>query len=164
MRQAAKTISFEILYKLNYREPALEKFKTLKRWLKKQENFIKDNGFIYSILGRKRRVSDVFSPNKKEAQHQVRSAVNFLVQSVSSDINLIAGIKMQKWIEANGYEKEMIIFGLVHDSILAEVKEEWVDLYTKKLAEFTQEDIGWCSIPGYPIGLDLEIGNNYAFI
>lgn len=163
LRQAAKTISFEILYKLNYREPALENFKALKKWLKNQEEFIKDNGFIYSILGRKRRVSDVFSPNRQEAQHHVRSAVNFLVQSVSSDINLIAGIKMQKWIEENNYQDDMKIFGLVHDSILAEVKEELVNLYVEKLAKYTQEDIG-CSIPNHPIGLDLEIGNNYAFI
>ena len=162
-RQAAKTISFEILYKLNYNEPALKNFKTLKNWLKEQEQFIKTHGYIYSIFGRKRRVEDVFSPDRKEKMHQVRSAINFLVQSVSSDINLIAGINMQKWIKANGYEKDMRIFGLVHDSILAEVKDELIDLYTAKLAEFTQVDMG-CSIPGHPVGLDLEIGQNYAFI
>jgi DNA polymerase I-like protein with 3'-5' exonuclease and polymerase domains len=162
-RQAAKTISFEILYKLNYNEPALKNFKTLKKWLKAQEEFIKEHGYIYSIFGRKRRVQDVHSPDRKEKMHQVRSAINFLVQSVSSDINLIAGINMQNWIKENGYNKKMIIFGLVHDSILAEVEEDVLDIYTKKLAEFTQADMG-CSIPGHPIGLDLEIGDNYAFV
>jgi len=162
LRQAAKTISFEILYKLNYREPALENFPRLKKWLQEQEEWIKAKGYIYSALGRKRRVSDVFSPNKKEAQHQVRSAINFLVQSVSSDVNLLAGIEMQKWIKENGYEENMKIWGLVHDSILAEVKDEYIDLYLEKLAYFTQLDRG-VSIPNYPIGLDVEVGKNYAF-
>jgi len=162
LRQAAKTVSFEILYKLNYREPALEKFTRLKSWLQEQESWIESKGYIYSIFGRKRRVPDVFSPNKKEAKHQVRSAINFLVQSVSSDVNLLAGIDMQNWIVANNYQKKMKIWGLVHDSILAEVKNEVIDLYLEKLAYFTQLDRG-CSIPGHPIGLDVEIGSSYAF-
>jgi len=162
LRQAAKTVSFEILYKLNYREPALEKFKRLKRWLQEQEEWIKAKGYIYSGFGRKRRVPDVFSPNRKEAQHQVRSAINFLVQSVSSDVNLLAGIDMQDWIVANNHTENMKIFGLVHDSILSEVKDEHIDLYLEKLAYFTQMDRG-VSIPGHPIGLDVEVGKNYAF-
>ena len=162
LRQAAKTVSFEILYKLNYREPALEKFKRLKSWLQEQEEWISSKGYIYSIFGRKRRVPDVFSPNKKDAKHHVRSAINFLVQSVSSDVNLLAGIDMQNWIIANNYQKEMKIWGLVHDSILAEVKNESIDLYLEKLAYFTQLDRG-ASIPGHPIGLDVEIGKSYAF-
>jgi DNA polymerase I-like protein with 3'-5' exonuclease and polymerase domains len=162
-RQAAKTISFEILYKLNYREPALKNFKRLKKWLQEQEEYIKQNGFIYSFFGRKRRLADVFSPNKQEAQHHVRSGINFLVQSVSSDINLLAGIEMQEWIVKNHYRDKMIIWGLVHDSILAEVDVEWIDTYLDKLAEFTQKDRG-LSIPGHPIGLDVEIGQSYGTV
>jgi len=163
-RQAAKTISFEILYKLNYREPALKKFPVLKKWLQAREVEIKKNGYIYSHFGRKRRLPDVFSPNKSEAQHHVRSGINFLVQSVSSDVNLLAGIDMQVWIKENGYTKDMKIWGLVHDSILAEVREELVDLYSEKLAYFTQKNRAGMEIPGNPIGLDLEIGDNYAFV
>jgi DNA polymerase I-like protein with 3'-5' exonuclease and polymerase domains len=162
-RQEAKTVSFEILYKLNYREPVLENFPQLKRWLKKQESFIKQKGFIYSYFGRKRRLSDVFSPDKKSAQHEVRSGINFLVQSVSSDINLLASIEMQNWIVQNNYQEYMLIFGLVHDSILAEVHDDYISIYCEKLRELTQKDRG-LSIPNCPIGIDLEIGQNYAFI
>jgi DNA polymerase I-like protein with 3'-5' exonuclease and polymerase domains len=162
-RQEAKTVSFEILYKLNYREPILKDFRRLKAWLQEQEGFIKQNGYIYSIFGRKRRLADVFSPNKQEAQHHVRSGINFLVQSVSSDINLLAGIEMQKWIVENEYEDVMIIWGLVHDSILAEVENEFIGMYLDKLAEFTQKDRG-LSIPGCPIGLDIECGSSYGTV
>lgn len=163
LRNAAKTISFEILYKLNYNEPALKNFTRLKEWLMEQEDFIKSNGYIYSFFGRKRRVKDAHSPNRQEAQHWVRSGINFLVQSVSSDINLLAAIEMQNWIKKHKYQKVMKIFALVHDSILAEVHDDYIDEYTLKLAEFTQKDRG-LSIPGCPIGLDVEIGQSYGTV
>lgn len=162
LRQEAKTISFEILYKLNYNEPALERFPKLKKWLKDQEAFIKKNGYIYSHFGRKRRLPDVFSPNRQAAQHEVRSGINFLVQSVSSDINLLAGIDMQNWIEENRYSKDMKIFMLVHDSIVAEVREDLIPLYVEKLAFFTQKIRAGLTIPGTPVGLDLDIGDDYS--
>ena len=159
IRNSAKTVSFEILYKLNYNEEALEKFKTLKRWLKKQEKFIKENGFIYSFFGRKRRVPEVKSSDRKVIMHAIRSAINFLVQSVSSDVNLLAAIKMQKFIVKNNMNAK--IFALVHDSILAEVPDEEIDLYSSKLTEFIENSE--LSIPNCPIGVDIEIGQNYAF-
>lgn len=162
-RQEAKTVSFEILYKLNLREPILAKFTSLKKWLQQQIGTIKRDGEIYQVFGRKRRLPDVFSKNSGVAQHEIRSGVNALVQGPASDINLLACIEMQKWIKDNGYEKDMVIFAMVHDSILAEVKEDLVDVYASKLKEFTQKDRG-VSIPGCPIKVDLEVGDNYAFV
>jgi DNA polymerase I-like protein with 3'-5' exonuclease and polymerase domains len=161
-RQDAKAVSFEILYKLNFGEPVLKKFKKLKDWLIKQKRLIEQNGEIYQAFGRKRRLPNVFSNAQHISAHEVRSGVNALIQGPASDINLLACIDMQKWIRAEGYSDEMRIFGMVHDSILAEVKETHIELYSTKLKEFTQKDRG-ISIPDCPIGLDLEIGDNYAF-
>lgn len=55
------------------------------------------------------------------------------------------------------------IFALVHDSILAEVKTELVPEYTKVLKQITQRDRGF-SIPGAPIGVDVELGEDYSFL
>lgn len=54
------------------------------------------------------------------------------------------------------------IFMLVHDSIVALVKDECVEKYCEILARNTQKDRG-CSIPGTPIGIDQEIGQDYSF-
>lgn len=51
---------------------------------------------------------------------------------------------------------------LVHDSIVALVKEEDVDRYCKVLRDTTKQDFG-CSIPGFPIGVDQDIGDDYSF-
>lgn len=106
MRQAAKSITFGILYgasaskvaeqvteatgeyySIEDAESAIRdyftKFKTLKRWLNAQKVTIKENGFIYSFFGRKRRLPNVFSSDNAIASHEVRSGINFLIQSVN---------------------------------------------------------------------------------
>ncbi len=159
LRQAAKTVSFEILYKLNYDEEVLKRFPTLKKWLKQMDSQIRENGYVYQFFGRKRRLPNVFSKDKSVANHEVRSGVNALVQGPASDVNLLAAIEMQKYIVNSNMKSK--IFALVHDSILAEVPEEEIEHYCKKLKEFTQKDRG-LSIPNCPIGIDVGIGNNYA--
>ncbi|NBQ79973.1 MAG: hypothetical protein EBT99_15380 [Betaproteobacteria bacterium] len=51
---------------------------------------------------------------------------------------------------------------LVHDSIVALVKCEDVDEYCNILRQCTQYDWG-CNIPGFPIGVDQDIGDDYSF-
>jgi len=136
-----------------------EAFPNLRRWLDDQKKFIQANGFVYSRFGRKRRLPDVFSQDKGIASHEVRSGINFLVQSVASDVNLMGGIDMQKYIEKTGMKAKM--FALVHDSILAEVPEDEVEHYSAKLQEFIQKDRG-LSIPGAPIGCDFDVADDYS--
>ncbi len=135
-------------------------FKGLATWLENGQDQIKRDGFIYSFFGRKRRLPNVFSSDRVVAGHTVRSGINFLVQSNASDLNLLAAIDMQKFIEASGMNAQ--IFALVHDSILAEVPEDELDIYQEKLSGFVQKDRG-ISIPGTPIGCDFEIGDDYSF-
>jgi len=177
LRQGAKAVSFGVLYgsgpgkvaevtDLNAEEAKeviseyFSTFPQLKSWLGIQKNYISNNGYIYSAFGRKRRLINVSSSNKGIASHDVRSGVNFIVQSVASDINLLAAMDMQDYIENSGIDAK--IFALVHDSIVAEVKDCDVDKYCKKLKVLTQLDRG-CSIPGTPVGVDQEIGEDYAF-
>ena len=63
-------------------------------------------------------------------------------------------------IKRKGLDAE--IFMLVHDSIVAIVKDECVEEYCKILKECTQKDRG-CSISGTPIGVDQDIGQDYSF-
>jgi DNA polymerase I-like protein with 3'-5' exonuclease and polymerase domains len=176
-RQAVKAVSFGIMYgagpakiasevSKNTGEPFstqqaqeviddyFEEFFMLKQWIEDNQKFIRQNGFIYSYFGRKRRLPNVASTDKGIQSHSIRSGLNFLVQSVASDINLLGAIDMSSWIKAN--KKKARIFALVHDSILAEVPDEEVDEYIQKLTEFVQLDRG-LSIPGAPVGCDFEI-------
>jgi len=138
-----------------------QQFSGLKRWLDNQKKFIQDNGFIYSHFGRKRRLPNVFSEDKGIASHEVRSGINFLVQSIASDVNLLGAIEAHQTIKELGKEKQMRIFALVHDSILAEVDEDCVEEYSDILLKSVQKDRG-ISIPNCPIGCDFEVGDDYS--
>ena len=176
-RQAAKAVTFGIMYgaganKISEQvtkdsgkpftradaqdviDEYFNAFHKLKAWIEENQMFIKQNGFIYSFFGRKRRLPNVASTDKGIQSHSIRSGLNFLVQSAASDINLLGAIDMNAWIKANN--KKARIFALVHDSILAEVPEGEVEEYMQKLAEYIQMDRG-LSIPGAPVGCDFEI-------
>ena len=181
-RQAAKAVTFGIMYgagpakiseqvtkdsgKYFSRQEAQEviddyfqAFHKLKAWIDDNQKFIEQNGFIYSYFGRKRRLPNVESSDPGIRSHSVRSGLNFLVQSAASDINLIGAIDMGEYIKAKGMKAR--IFGLVHDSILAEVPEDEVEHYCEKLLHFVQMDRG-IAIPGAPVGCDFEIDEDYS--
>ena len=138
-----------------------EQFAGLKKWLDDQKQFIQDNAFIYSHFGRKRRLPNVRSTDKGIASHEVRSGINFLVQSIASDVNLLGAIDTHNEIIKRNKTKDMRIFALVHDSILAEVKEEEVDEYMEIVQNCIEKDRG-ISIPGCPIGCDFDVDEDYS--
>jgi len=183
MRQSAKAISFGILYgsgpakvaesvtKATGQYYSLEqakddisayftKFKKLKQWLNSRKQFIEANGYTYSFFGRKRRLPNVFSADKGIASHEVRSGINAEVQSLASDVNLIAAMDTADEIKSKSLDAQ--IFMLVHDSIVAIVRESDVEEYCRILKKNTQKDHG-CSIAGSPIGVDQDIGADYSF-
>ena len=182
-RQAAKAVTFGIMYgagankisqqvtqdsgkhfSVNNAQEVIDdyfrQFFKLRAWIDKSSKFIRDNGFIYGATGRKRRLPNVNSDNRGIQSHEVRSGLNFLVQSVASDINLLGAIEMNDYIKSNNMKSK--IFALVHDSILAEVPEGEIEAYSEKLQLFIQKDRGF-SIPGSPVGCDFDIGDDYSF-
>ena len=182
-RQIAKTVTFTIMYgggaskvsstvtkdtgRYYSKEDAqdvidqyMRTFSKLAQWLEGGKKDAGKNGFLYSFFGRKRRLPNVFSSDGAIASHTIRSGINFLVQSNASDVNLLGAIDMMKYILDNGMKSR--IFALVHDSVLAEVPEDEMDQYCKALGDCIQKDRG-VSIPGFPIGIDFEIGDDYSF-
>jgi DNA polymerase I-like protein with 3'-5' exonuclease and polymerase domains len=183
MRQSAKAISFGILYGSGPQKVSdtvskstgeyygidrakqdiksyFDKFNKLKGWLKSRKEFIEANGYTYSFFGRKRRLINVFSSDKGIAAHEVRSGINAEIQSLASDMNLFGAMDTANEIKSKNIDAQ--IFMLVHDSIVALVKDEYVEEYCEILKRNTQKDRG-CSIKGHPIGVDQEIGQDYSF-
>jgi len=177
-RQAAKAVTFGILFGSGAAkvgesigkstEEAQEiineyfgNFPRLKKWLDLQKNLIKQHGELYSFFGRKRRLKNAFSNDRAVSGHAVRSGVNFQIQSVSSDLNLIAAFNTHRRVLEEDIDAK--IFALVHDSIIAEVKFEHVGRYLEIMKEETQRDMG-IMIPGSAVGIDVEMGDDYSFV
>ena len=97
---------------------------------------------------------------RRYRSHEVRSGLNFLVQSVASDINLLGAVEAHSEIVRKKLPAK--IFALVHDSILAEVQEDAIDEYSEIIQRCVQKDRG-LSIPNAPVGCDFDIGEDYSF-
>ena len=135
--------------------------KMLKKFIDSSNQQIENHAFIYSFFGRKRRLPEAKSPNQGVAKHAIRSGVNFLVQSVASDINILGVIDLIKWIEDNDYLDAILPFTVVHDSIVAEVREDLIDTYIENARRCIQTDRG-LTIPGCPIKVDFEVGPSWG--
>jgi len=135
--------------------------KMLKKFIDSSNQQIENHAFIYSFFGRKRRLPEAKSPNQGVAKHAIRSGVNFLVQSVASDINILGVIDLIKWIEDNDYLEAILPFTVVHDSIVAEVREDLIDTYIENARRCIQTDRG-LTIPGCPIKVDFEVGPSWG--
>ena len=135
--------------------------KALKRFIDASNSQIENHAFIYSFFGRKRRLPEAKSPNPGVSKHAIRSGVNFLVQSVASDINVLGVIDLIEWIEENDYLEAIKPFTVVHDSIVSEVRDDLVETYIENARRCIQKDRG-LSIPGCPIKVDFEVGPSWG--
>jgi len=176
LRSAAKAISFGILYgsgpatvaresgvdveeAKEYIKEYFDTFPQLRKWIDTKKEIVQNKGCIYSAIGRKRRVRNVFSDDRETSGHAMRSAINFLVQSVLSDLVVKAALKMHsQYGGADWYYP----FALVHDSLLAEVREDKIEECKALIRECFVFGENF-DIPGCPMGLDFEVGDSYAF-
>lgn len=135
--------------------------KQLKRWIEENNDFIKYNCYTYSFFNRKRRLPEVRSGSRGVQKHAIRSGVNFLIQSIASDINLLGLCDLMEWIKSAGLEEDIIPFTIVHDSIVSEVREDLIPSYVETTREFLQSPRG-IEIEGKPIGVDFEVGPSWG--
>jgi DNA polymerase I-like protein with 3'-5' exonuclease and polymerase domains len=178
LRQYSKAITFGILYgagpskisetaniTMEEAKDFIKKYfreaSSLRKWIDHCLELIESQYFIYSAFGRKRRLPEVQSPNKGVAAHAARSGLNFLIQSVASDINIFGLVDTINWVKENNLKKDVRIFATVHDSIVAEVRNELLPDYTRILKSNLQKDRG-VFIPGCPIVVDVEVGPSWG--
>jgi DNA polymerase I-like protein with 3'-5' exonuclease and polymerase domains len=177
-RQWAKAITFGILYgagpskisetanvSMEEAKDFIQKYfkeaSALKRWIDTCLSMINSNYFIYSAFGRKRRLPEAKADNRATATHAARSGLNFLVQSVASDVNLLGLIDTIDWIEKNNLREKVCVFATVHDSVVAEVSNDMVDEYVTQLKSNLQKDRG-VNISGCSIVVDIEVGTSWG--
>jgi len=135
--------------------------RALKKFIDSSNKQIETCAYIYAFFGRKRRLPEAKSSNPGVSKHAIRSGVNFLVQSVASDINILGVIDLINWVDKEKLHDVVIPFTVVHDSIVSEVRDDYVDMYVKHTRGFIQQDRG-LSIPDCPIKVDFELGDSWG--
>ena len=180
-RQIAKTVSFLIVYgggAFNLSETMGIPMARAEKNIKDYENvypgifaymefvneFIRKNGYAYTIFGRKRNLPDVYSRDRSVVNRALRQGLNFTIQSSASDILLTSLLgASHRFVEAGLKAKPV---ATVHDSIeivcpQEEVKDALTILYDEMVNYPLIKKIFNIHFD-VPLSIDAELGNSFG--
>ena len=169
-RNIAKSINFGLLYGMGskklgdtlgipskeakfYIDSYFEAFKSVKDYLKSIEDFAYTNGYVKTLLNRKR-LFDFDSANAMMKAAYLREAVNTLFQGSAADLIKLSMIKIYKKYKNNN---NMRLLLQIHDELIFEVKEEVIDEICNDL-NMIMENIYKLNVP---LKVSVAIGNSW---
>lgn len=171
-RSNAKTVNFGIIYGVSAfglsnqtdlsRTEAKELIDTyyqtypkLRAYMNEQVDFARENGYVQTVLGRRRYLKDINSANAVVRGAAERNAVNAPIQGSAADIIKIAMIRIHKLLQTGNYRTRMLL--QVHDELV-------FDVYKPELEELSnrikQEMEGAYSL-AVPLSVDVGTGENW---
>lgn len=171
-RSNAKTVNFGIIYGVSAfglsnqtdltRAEAKELIETyyrtypkLRNYISEQIEFARENGYVQTVLGRRRYLKDINGSNAIVRGAAERNAVNAPIQGSAADIIKIAMINIHKKLEEGKYKSKMLL--QVHDELVFDVyKPELEEL--KTMIKTEMENAYKLSVP---LDVELGIGNNW---
>ncbi|WP_299885065.1 DNA polymerase I [uncultured Lacinutrix sp.] len=171
-RSNAKTVNFGIIYGVSAfglsnqtdlsRSEAKELIDTyyetypkLRAYMSEQVDFARDNGYVQTVLGRRRYLKDINSRNAVVRGAAERNAVNAPIQGSAADIIKIAMINIHNKLEAGNYKTKMLL--QVHDELVFDVyKPELEDM--KILIKTEMENAFKMDVP---LDVELDTGLNW---
>jgi len=136
-------------------------YSALAPWHERQRQLVRIDGFVRSLIGRKRRLPGIWSPDKGVRAECERQAINSPIQGFIGDLKVMGMLDIYEKIQLPSEGKVLRIKGEVHDSILMWVKTSelgWVLPQIKQCMEkpSTLKLFG-VELP-VPIVADLEVG------
>ncbi|HEY7350683.1 MAG TPA: DNA polymerase I [Ktedonobacterales bacterium] len=172
MRRIAKTINFGVLYGQSpfglarvadisqteaseYIRNYEATFPLVKAYVEGTKAFARSQGYVETLLGRRRYMPDLLSLPMVQRQAAEREAINMPIQGTNADIIKIAMVRLQHHFEELGLRTRMIL--QVHDELVFEAAEDEVEL-VKGLVRATMEEAMTLSVP---LKVDIKIGPNW---
>jgi DNA polymerase-1 len=135
-RSNAKTVNFGIIYgvsafglsnqtNLSRKESAelidayYATYPKLKSYMQNQVDFARENGYVQTVLGRRRYLKDINSANQMVRSGAERNAVNAPIQGSAADIIKIAMITIYNRLTSENWKSKMLL--QVHDELVFDV-------------------------------------------
>ncbi|MEZ4798138.1 MAG: DNA polymerase I [Flavobacteriaceae bacterium] len=171
-RSNAKTVNFGIIYGVSAfglsnqtdlnRTEAKELIDTyyttypkLRNFFSEQVDFARDNGYVQTVLGRRRYLKDINSRNAVVRSAAERNAVNAPIQGSAADIIKIAMINIHQKLNEGKYKTKMLL--QVHDELVFDVYKPELESI-KNLVKTEMENAYKLDVP---LDVDLDIGDNW---
>jgi len=171
-RSNAKVVNFGIIYgvsafglsnqtNLNRTESKqliekyFEKYPKLKQYINNQISFARNNGYVETVLGRRRYLKDINSQNSVVRGAAERNAINAPVQGSAADIIKIAMINIQKKLSKGNYKSKMLL--QIHDELVFDVFKPELN----EMIELTKNEMEKAFEINVPLTVDLNYGLNW---
>lgn len=180
-RQIAKTVSFLIVYgggpfnlsetmniSLSKAEKIIDSYKNVYpaifEYMEFVNDFIRTNGYAYTIFGRRRNLPDVGSRNKTVVNRALRQGLNFTIQSTASDILLTSLLGISRRFKASNLSARPV--ATVHDSVEVVCPDNEVEnvleiLYDEMVNYPTIKEIFNIHFD-VPLAIDAEVGRSFG--
>ena len=138
MRRVAKTINFGIVYGMSsfglasqlhvsrkeaqtFIDRYFTHFSGIKEFMETVVQQAKQDGFVTTLLGRRRPLSDINSANRNQREFAERIAINTPIQGTAADIIKLAMLRVQQALLQRGLRSRMLL--QIHDELVLEVPD-----------------------------------------
>jgi len=173
MRRVAKTVNFGVIYGMSdygleqatsfSREEAsefisayFEKYPGVKTYVENTKNQARELGYVQTVMGRRRYIPEIKSPNRQVREAAERMAINMPVQGTSADIIKIAMVNLHREMEKQNLRSRMTL--QVHDELLFEVPPD----ETGRMKELVSRIMPQALKLSVPLKIDIKMGKNWA--
>jgi DNA polymerase-1 len=171
-RSNAKTVNFGIIYgvsafglsnqtSLSRKEAAdlidayYATYPKLKSYMSNQVDFARENGYVQTVLGRRRYLKDINSANMMVKSGAERNAVNAPIQGSAADIIKIAMINIHKKLTSENWKSKMLL--QVHDELVFDVHNSELE----KIQPMIKYEMENAFIMDVPLDVEIGMGKNW---
>lgn len=172
MRRQAKAVNFGILYGISsyglaedigisvkeakeFINKYFETYPGVKDYMDKEIDEAKRNGYVKTIMNRKRVIEELKSSNYMVRSMGERMALNTPVQGSASDILKKAMVEINNIFEQENIKSKMLL--QVHDELIFNVYNDEIDK-VKDIVYNTMTKVFELKVP---LDVDIELGNNW---
>ena len=171
-RSNAKTVNFGIIYGVSafglsnqtnlsrgeakeLIDTYYETYPKLRAYISQQIQFARDNGYVETVLHRRRYLKDINSRNAVVRGAAERNAVNAPIQGSAADIIKLAMINIHKKLEEGKYKTKMLL--QVHDELVFDAHKDELETI-QSLIKNEMENAFKLSVP---LDVEIGLGNNW---
>lgn len=174
MRYKAKSVNFGIIYGQgafglaenlgisrteakeiidNYKK----QFPNIQKYMDDTINFAKENGYVETLMGRKRWLRDINSANFTVRGFAERNAINSPIQGSAADMIKLAMIKIHEAFLKKKFRSKMLL--QVHDELVFDAHRDEIELIKPVILECMQSAL---ALPqGVPTDAEVGMGENW---
>lgn len=122
-----------------------EQYTSIKKYMDDQINKAREIGYVQTVTGRKRWLSDINSANFTVRGFAERNAINMPIQGTAADMIKLAMIRIEQAFKEHQFQSKMLL--QVHDELVFDARKEEVEAVKKVILECMESALPLGEVP-----------------